>query len=167
MSELQWITPKLIDDALNAGLINDYDKDYYSNIWGKSTLTLEEQVYYDRINDIVNKYRNELKTIKPPWKPPPIEETLIVKKKEPRIIPFNWDKFSKIIEYQNSILSISLQSREISKCVYIVRLDRGEWPDSQDLLTLCDGDVTPNKRHFGGDVEFISENTKYIEIYID
>jgi hypothetical protein len=70
-----------------------------------------------------------------------------------------WNDFEfKVLDIQN----------RYAKTVYIIEKIAGEWPSKSYLLCLCDGSNPPQKFHFGGNVEFKSDNkTAVVEVYID
>ena len=69
------------------------------------------------------------------------------------------------MKYEGMEITIGLYRRGHSQCEYTVRLDLGQWPSDKDLITVCDGTIPPEERHFGGRVEHLPNDLKHVVVY--
>lgn len=67
-------------------------------------------------------------------------------------LPPKWYLAGRKIVWNEAKLTIKKTRSWLSTSKYEVTLDEGEWPSDADLMTLCDGDVPPLVRYFGGSV---------------
>lgn len=74
----------------------------------------------------------------------------------------------KRVELVNAKLDIEKLSSTWGSHHYKVYLVSGQWPDAEDLLTICDNLTfgTDIKRHFGGVVEKFGNEAR-VEVYFD
>jgi hypothetical protein len=71
-------------------------------------------------------------------------------------------------EYNGSRLSIKMVYHGYSEHRFHVELVGGEWPSDNDLITLCDGDMPPHSRHFGGRVSKSTDGKAAdVTVYVD
>lgn len=86
----------------------------------------------------------------------------------------NWERmFGKkkeppMREYNGAKLAIGMTYHGYSEHRFHVELVEGEWPDDNDLITLCDGDTPPHSRHFGGHVRKSQDGmSAEVSVYVD
>lgn len=87
-------------------------------------------------------------------------------------LPRDWSNFGKRVtvkgERGNAYLTIHDKGRSQGRSTHLVRLDAGEWPTDEELLSICDGTVPPVTNHFGGRISKIANsNERYVTVYTD
>ena len=56
----------------------------------------------------------------------------------------------------------------IANQYYIAQLISGKWPIDIDLITYCDNHgLNLGQRHFGGNVEWLTDTKRRVTVYID
>lgn len=80
--------------------------------------------------------------------------------------PKDWWKIGKRVEWNGAKFTVQFKRKGYAHDDYTVILDEGEWPSDDDLLTICDGDIPPHARHFGGTVSK-SGNKASVTVYTD
>lgn len=81
-------------------------------------------------------------------------------------LPTKWWDAGKRIIWKDAKLTIKTTMNGLSTSYFDVTLDEGEWPSDEDLVTLCDGDIPPKSRHFGGTVNKGTEKAT-VSVYTD
>lgn len=78
------------------------------------------------------------------------------------------------ISYQGARLHATQQHSALTHAkVFLVQLIEGQWPGDDDLITLCDGDIPPERNHFGGKVSPLitekgeSKDCKIVKVFTD